>query len=75
MIAAIKLKRFVTNTCIFYIVVCKLCHTQELYLVILHLINKNLEKNLCCTILPLCETTYPKIKDGRELLLDFKKIT
>lgn len=71
----VEFKKYKANTCIFGIVVYKFCHRQKLCPIILLLINKYLEINLYCAILPFNLAIYLNIKCNRELLLDIEEIT
>lgn len=71
---AVKLKRYMTNTDVFYIIVSKFGHRKKLGQIILFVINKNSKIDLHCTILSLGLAISLKIKSSRKLLLDPKKV-
>ena len=74
MIAAVQLKRRVTNACVFCIVINKLCHWQEPSPVILLEVDKSLEVCLHGAVLPLGLPVCLRMEGGRELSLDAKKV-
>ena len=71
----IKFKRHITSINIFYIIISKLSHLKESYLVILLKINKNLEISFYYTILFFSLAIYLKLKDDIKFSLNIKKIT
>lgn len=74
MIAVIELERFMSSTCILYIIICKFYHGYEFCLVIPFSIDKNPQIKLDCTILLPNLTIRLRIKDNEKLLLEVEKI-
>ena len=72
---AVKLKRCVTNTNVFYIIISKFSHKKKFGLIILFVINKNLEINLYCIVLPLGLAINLWAKSNRKPLFNLKEIT
>ena len=62
MISAVKLKKCITNTSIFDIIVNKLYYKKKLYQIILFDIDKDLKISFYYTILFLSLTIYLKIE-------------
>ena len=58
MIFAVKLKKHMTSTSIFGIIIFKLCHKKKLGVIILFKVDKNLKIDLYYTILSLGLTVY-----------------
>ena len=73
-IIIIELERYVTNTCIFCIIIGKLSYGKEPSLIILLIINKKTKLGFYHIVLLLGLTVNLKIKDGRESLLDSQEI-
>ncbi len=61
-----------TDADIFYIIISEFSHKEKSSPIILFIINKNLEIDLNCTILPLDLTIDLRIESSKELLLDPK---
>lgn len=74
MIAIVKFKKRITNTCIFCINIYKFRHRQKLCPVILLLIDKKPWTGFHSAILLLSPAIYLRIKGYRQLLLDTKKV-
>lgn len=75
MLAAVELEKYIANNHIFSIIKYEFYHGQELCLVILVLINKNLEINFDYNILPFGLSICLRIKDDKKLPLDTKNVT
>lgn len=63
-----------TNAYILGIDIYKFCYWQELCLIILLKIDKNIKINIYCIILTLYLSINLKAKRGKKLILDAKKI-
>ena len=74
-ITVIKLKKYITNNCIFCIIIYKFSYGQKLYLVILFLIKKHPKINFYYTVLLFSLAIHLKIESNKKLLLNAKKIT
>ena len=64
MVAAIQLKRYMTDACIFGIIIRKLSHRQESCPVILFKVNESLEIYLYCFVLSFGLTVCLRMKRG-----------
>lgn len=71
--AKIQFKKHVANACVFYIIIYKLSHGQELYPVILLEVEKNLKIRFHYTILILGLAVWLQIKDNEKHLFNTKK--
>lgn len=71
---AVKLKRCMTGTDVFYIIVSKFGHRKKLGQIILFVIDKNLKIDLHCIILFLGLAISLKMKSSRKLSFDPKKV-
>ena len=74
MIFVIKFKKHITGVCIFGIIICKLGYWLKPSLIVLFKADKTSKIGLYCTILVFCLPVGLKMKCGRELSLDTKKV-
>lgn len=74
MITAIQLEKRIADTHILSIIISKLGHWQEHYLVILFEIDKDLEVSLYCTILMFGLAVCLRVEDYRKPLFDSKEV-
>ena len=74
MISAVELKKYMANNYIFYIIIYKFHYRQKLCLVILLPIDKLFELSFHYIILSLGLAICLKMKNGKELLLNVKKV-
>ena len=74
MIFVVELEKHMVNTSIFDIIIGKLRYGKKLGLIILLKVDKGLEVDFDCTILPLGLAIHLWIKGNRKFLLDVKEI-
>lgn len=73
-IAVVKHKRYMVNTYILSIIICKFCFGQELCPIVMFLIEKNMQINFYFIILSLGPAVCLWIKCSGELLLNAEEL-
>lgn len=74
MITAIQFIRYIINFYIFIIIIHKFGHSQKFNLIILFKIDKNYNISFYLPIFLLYLAISLRIKDGKKVMLNFKKI-
>lgn len=75
MIGAVELEKRIANIHIFSVIIYKFCHEQELYPVVLLLINKNICISFHRTIMPLGPAVSLRIKYSGNVLFNVKEVS
>ena len=70
MIFAIELKKCVVGARVLGVIIGKLCYKKKPCPIILLEVNKGLEVDFFCTILPFSQSVYLGVKNNEEFLLD-----